>query len=87
MSTLPIADHALLSDRHSAALVTRDGSVVWLCFPRFDSESVFAALLDDEAGHLVVPVFSEVPGGIVATGGPAGSPCRCPRGCLTRTSI
>ena len=51
MSTLPIADHALLSDRHSAALVTRDGSVVWLCFPRFDSESVFAALLDDEAGH------------------------------------
>ena len=51
MSTLPIADHALLSDRHSAALVTRDGSAVWLCFPRFDSESVFAALLDDEAGH------------------------------------
>ena len=69
MSTLPIADHALLSDRHSAALVTWDGSVVWLCFPRFDSESVFAALLDDEAGHLVVPVFSEVPGGIVVTGG------------------
>ena len=51
MSALPIADHALLSDRHSAALVTRDGSVVWLCFPRFDSESVFAAILDDDAGH------------------------------------
>jgi len=51
MSALPIADHALLSDRHSAALVTRDGSVVWLCFPRFDSESVFAAILDDNAGH------------------------------------
>jgi len=47
----PIADHALLSDRHSAALVTRDGSVVWLCFPRFDSESVFASILDDDAGH------------------------------------
>lgn len=51
MSALPIADHALLSDRHSAALVTRGGSIDWLCFPRFDSESVFAAILDDDAGH------------------------------------
>ena len=51
MSTLAIGDHALLSDRHSAALVTRDGSVTWLCFPRFDSESIFASLLDDDAGH------------------------------------
>ncbi|MDJ0348325.1 glycoside hydrolase family 15 protein [Cryobacterium sp. PH29-G1] len=51
MSNLPIADHALLSDRHSAALVTRDGSISWLCFPRFDSESVFASILDDDAGH------------------------------------
>lgn len=54
MSSLPIADHAMLSDRHSAALVTRDGSVVWLCFPRFDSESVFASLLDDDAGHWAI---------------------------------
>ncbi|MGE3192011.1 MAG: glycoside hydrolase family 15 protein [Microbacteriaceae bacterium] len=51
MSEVPIADHALLSDRHSAALVTRDGSIAWLCFPRFDSESVFASILDDDAGH------------------------------------
>jgi len=51
MSQLPIADHALLSDRHSAALVTREGSVDWLAFPRFDSPSLFARLLDDEAGH------------------------------------
>ncbi|GAA4370350.1 glycoside hydrolase family 15 protein [Agromyces bauzanensis] len=51
MSTLAISDHALLSDRHSAAVVTSDGCVAWLCFPRFDSESVFASLLDDDGGH------------------------------------
>ena len=46
----PIADYALIGDAHSAALVSRDGSVDWCCFHRFDARPVFARLLDWQRG-------------------------------------
>jgi len=48
----PIGSYGFLSDCHTAALVSFSGSVEWLCTPRFDSPSTFAALLDRGAGHM-----------------------------------
>jgi GH15 family glucan-1,4-alpha-glucosidase len=49
-----IGGYGFLSDCHVSALVSFDGAVEWLCLPRFDSPSVFAALLDRGAGHLTL---------------------------------
>ncbi|MGZ3460780.1 MAG: trehalase-like domain-containing protein, partial [Archangium sp.] len=54
MRAPPISDYALLSDCHSALLMSRRGSVDWFGYPRFDSPSVFGRMLGEEAGHWVL---------------------------------
>ncbi len=49
---LPIAEHGLIGDLHTVALVGTDGTIDWYCCPRFDSPSVFATILDADRGGL-----------------------------------
>ena len=49
-SVLPIADHGLIGDLHSAALVGTDGTIDWYCCPRLDAPTIFAAIPDAERG-------------------------------------
>jgi GH15 family glucan-1,4-alpha-glucosidase len=50
MAYPPIANHGVIGNLRTVALVATDGTIDWFCFPRFDSPSVFGALLDDKKG-------------------------------------
>src|SRR5215212_1248067 len=62
MAYQPIENYGIIGDLHTTALVGTDGSIDWLCLPRFDSPSVLAAILDDQKGgrFKIAPVGDEV---------------------------
>lgn len=62
MSYQPIENYGIIGDLNTIALIGLNGSIDFMCFPRFDSPSVFAALLDDKKGgsYCISPVFKEM---------------------------
>ena len=50
MAYQPIENYGIIGNMHTVALVGMNGSIDWLCYPHFDSPSVFAAILDDKKG-------------------------------------
>jgi GH15 family glucan-1,4-alpha-glucosidase len=61
MAQQPVENYAVIGDRHTVALVGKDGSIDFMCFPRFDSPTIFAALLDPDRGgrFLLAPESGE----------------------------
>jgi alpha,alpha-trehalase len=47
----PVADYGSMADCNSAALIDRDGSIGWLCLPRYDGNAVFARIVDPDGGY------------------------------------
>ena len=58
----PIEDYGVVGDLHTVALVGLNGSIDWMCYPHFDSPSIFAAILDDEKGgrFQIAPIRDDV---------------------------
>ena len=50
MAYLPVEDYGVVGDLHTVALIGKNGSIDWLCYPHFDSPSIFGALLDEKIG-------------------------------------